>query len=124
TAEAAAVAELDDAAFIALVHERFGWRAGRFSRPGERKPYPLARTLAERTTAPRCVLVGNAAQTVHPIGAQGFNLGLRDALTLSALLREAQARGADPGDAGLLARHVELRAPDRAATTSFSDDLV
>ena len=124
TADAACVAALDDAAFVAFVHERFGWRAGRFSRPGKRKPYPLARMLAARTTAPRCVLVGNAAQTVHPVGAQGFNLGLRDALTLSALLREAQASDVDPGDAGLLASHVELRAPDRAATTSFSDDLV
>ena len=122
--EAANVAALDDAAFLAFVHERFGWRAGRFSRPGRRKPYPLARMLAARTTAPRCVLVGNAAQTVHPIGAQGFNLGLRDALTLAALLREAHDAGADPGDAALLARHVELRGPDREATTSFSDDLV
>ncbi|RYD14994.1 MAG: 2-octaprenyl-6-methoxyphenyl hydroxylase [Lysobacteraceae bacterium] len=124
TAEAASVAALDEDAFIAFVHERFGWRAGRFSRPGRRRPYPLARMLAARTTAPRCVLVGNAAQTVHPIGAQGFNLGLRDALTLAELLRESHARSGDPGDASLLARHVELRAPDRAATTSFSDDLV
>lgn len=123
-AEAEHVASLDDAAFIALVHERFGWRAGRFSRPGRRKPYPLARLLAARTTAPRTVLVGNAAQTVHPIGAQGFNLGLRDALTLADLLREAVAASADPGADTLLARYVELRASDRAATTSFSDDLV
>ena len=124
TAEAAAVAALDDDAFIAFVHQRFGWRAGRFARPGQRKPYPLARLLAARTTAPRCVLVGNAAQTVHPIGAQGFNLGLRDALTLAELLREAAVAAADPGAADLLARHVERRAEDRAATTSFSDDLV
>ena len=124
TADAAGVAALDDDAFIAFVHERFGWRAGRFSRPGKRKPYPLARMLAARTTAQRTVLVGNAAQTVHPIGAQGFNLGLRDALTLSELLREAVAAHADPGDAALLARHVERRVEDRAATTSFSDDLV
>jgi 2-octaprenyl-6-methoxyphenol hydroxylase len=123
-ADAAGVAALDDAAFLAFVHERFGWRAGRFSRPGARKPYPLARLLAERTTAPRTVLVGNAAQTVHPIGAQGFNLGLRDALTLAELLREAAAGGGDPGAAALLARHVERRAPDRAATTAFSDELV
>jgi 2-octaprenyl-6-methoxyphenol hydroxylase len=122
--EAARVAALDDDAFIAFVHERFGWRAGRLSRPGRRKPYPLARALAERTTAARSVLVGNAAQTVHPLGAQGFNLGLRDALTLAELLREAASRGADPGDASLLARHVERRAEDRAATTAFSDDLV
>lgn len=124
TADAASVAALDDGAFVAFVHQRFGWRAGRFSRPGKRKPYPLARMLAARTTGRRLVLVGNAAQTVHPIGAQGFNLGLRDALTLSALLREARAGGTDPGDAGLLARHVDLREPDRSATTSFSDDLV
>jgi 2-octaprenyl-6-methoxyphenol hydroxylase len=122
--DAARIAALDDAAFIAFVHERFGWRAGRFSRPGRRKPYPLTRVLAERTTAPRCVLVGNAAQTVHPLGAQGFNLGLRDALTLSELLRDAHSTHADPGGADLLERHVERRAQDRAATTAFSDELV
>ena len=123
-ADAADIAALDDEAFIALVHDRFGYRAGRLSRPGKRKPYPLARVLAERTTASRAVLVGNAAQTVHPIGAQGFNLGLRDALTLAELLREAQATDADPGGAELLAQYAERRAPDRAATTAFSDDLV
>ncbi|HEY0180308.1 MAG TPA: 2-octaprenyl-6-methoxyphenyl hydroxylase [Dokdonella sp.] len=122
--QAAEVAALDDDAFLALVHERFGWRAGRFSRPGRRRPYPLARTLAARTTAPRAVLVGNAAQTVHPIGAQGFNLGLRDALTLAELLREAAAARADPCGADLLARYAERRRADRDATTAFSDDLV
>lgn len=123
-ADAARVAALDDEGFLALAQERFGWRAGRFSRPGARKPYPLARLIAERTTAPRTVLVGNAAQTVHPLGAQGFNLGLRDALTLAELLREAKMAQADPGSAALLARHVERRAGDRHATTAFSDDLV
>ncbi|HEY0230697.1 MAG TPA: 2-octaprenyl-6-methoxyphenyl hydroxylase [Dokdonella sp.] len=118
------VAALDDDAFIALVHERFGWRAGRFSRPGRRKPYPLSRLIAERTTAARAVLVGNAAQTVHPIGAQGFNLGLRDALTLAELLREACATDGDPGSTQLLSRYVERRAEDRAATTAFGDELV
>lgn len=124
TSDAARVAALDDDAFLDVVHERFGWRAGRFSRPGRRKPYPLARLLAARTTASRLVLVGNAAQTVHPLGAQGFNLGLRDALTLAELLREAQTTASDPGAPERLARHVERRAADRAATTSFSDDLV
>lgn len=122
--DAARVATLGDEAFLAFVHERFGWRAGRFSRPGRRRPYPLARLAAARTTAPRAVLVGNAAQTVHPLGAQGFNLGLRDALTLAELLRAAQAAGGDPGAAELLTHYVERRAEDRAATTAFSDDLV
>ena len=59
-----------------------------FSRPGRREPYPLARGSGLRPIAPRSVIVGNAAQTLHPIGAQGFNLGLRDALTLADLLVE------------------------------------
>ena len=118
------VALLDDAAFLALVHERFGYRVGRLSRPGKRKPYPLARVLANALTAPRTVLIGNAAQTVHPLGAQGFNLGLRDALSLAELLVVARQQNADPGNADLLARYVERRTPDRDATTSFSDDLV
>lgn len=118
------VEALEDAAFIALVHERFGYRVGRLSRPGKRKPYPLARLLADRLTDHRTILIGNAAQTVHPLGAQGFNLGLRDALSLSELLVAAKQENADPGNSDLLARYVERRSPDREATTSFSDDLV
>lgn len=124
-AEAEEVEGLDEAGFIARVQEVFGWRAGRFTACGERSAYPMTRVLAERTTAPRAVLVGNAAQTVHPVGAQGFNLGLRDALTLAELIE--QARQADPsGDSGapeLLARHVERREPDRRRTLAFSDGL-
>lgn len=122
--DAERVAAFDDQAFLDFVHERFGYRAGRLSRPGRRKPYPLARVMAEALTGSRMVLIGNAAQTVHPLGAQGFNLGLRDALTLSELLIEADRLGSDPGDADLLARHVARRTTDRVATTSFSDELV
>ncbi len=68
------VAALDDAGFIALAQQRFGWRLGRLSRPGKRHPYAIRRVASRRLTATRAVLVGNAAQTVHPIGAQGFNL--------------------------------------------------
>ncbi len=122
--EASRVGALDDADFLAFVHARFGYRAGLFSRPGRRKPYPLARALASRTIGSRAVLVGNAAQTVHPIGAQGFNLGLRDALTLAELLRESATGGEDAGSADLLRHYEERRAADRSATTRFSDDLV
>jgi len=71
-------------------------------------------------TGPRAVLVGNAAQTVHPIGAQGFNLGLRDALTLAELVVGAP----DPGAAELLARYAARRAPDRDGTMAMSHGLV
>jgi len=66
------------------------------------------------------VLVGNAAQTVHPIGAQGFNLGLRDALTLAELV----AASADPGDTAMLAEYVRRRTADREGTMAMSHGLV
>jgi 2-octaprenyl-6-methoxyphenol hydroxylase len=118
--EADAVASMDDDAFLALAQQRFGWRLGRLSRPGRRFPYAIQRVAAERLIAPRAVVVGNAAQTVHPIGAQGFNLGLRDALTLAELIAQAN----DPGDAALLRNYAERRAEDREGTMAMSHGLV
>jgi len=118
--QAEAVAALDDDAFIALAQQRFGWTLGRLARPGKRHPYAIRRVAARQLTGPRAVLVGNAAQTVHPIGAQGFNLGLRDALTLAELV----AAAADPGAAELLQRYAVRRAPDREGTMAMSHGLV
>jgi len=119
-AQAAAVAAMDDADYLAFAQRRFGWRLGRLTRPGRRFPYAIQRVAAQRLVAPRAVLVGNAAQTIHPIGAQGFNLGLRDALTLAELV----AMAADPGDAHLLAAYAARRAPDREGTMAMSHGLV
>jgi len=118
--EATAVEAMDDEAFIALAQERFGWRLGRLSRPGKRHPYAIQRVAARSLVSTRAVLVGNAAQTVHPIGAQGFNLGLRDALTLAELLTGAN----DPGAEELLANYAARRAPDREGTMAMSHGLV
>lgn len=119
-ADAAAVAALDDAAFLARAQAAIGWRAGRLLEVGPRSAYPLARVLARELVAERVVLMGNAAQTIHPIGAQGFNLGLRDALTLAELIEHDRN---DPGSAGQLAAYVARRGPDREQTLAFSDGL-
>ena len=74
-------------------------------------------------TASRAVIVGNAAQTLHPIGAQGFNLGLRDALTLAEFARDAREHGGDVGGAALLDAYAQRRAEDREQTIGFSDGL-
>jgi 2-octaprenyl-6-methoxyphenol hydroxylase len=123
--ETDAVAAMDEVAFLARVQESFGWRAGRFLSCGTRSAYPITRVMSQALTAPRAVLIGNAAQTIHPIGAQGFNLGLRDALTLAELIEDARRgdAGFDCGDAALLARHAQRRQDDRARTVAFSDGL-
>lgn len=125
TGSAGRVAELDEAAFLDRVQRAFGWRAGRFLACGPRSAYPMTRVLANALTAPRAVVMGNAAQTIHPIGAQGFNLGLRDALTLAELLEQGRAADArsDCGDPALLARYAARRREDRERTIAFSDGL-
>ncbi|MFZ5638161.1 MAG: 2-octaprenyl-6-methoxyphenyl hydroxylase [Pseudomonadota bacterium] len=121
--EAEAVAALDDAAWLERLQRAFGWRAGRLLGTGPRSAYPMARVLAERLTAPRAAVIGNAAQTLHPIGAQGFNLGLRDALTLVECIEAGRLRGEDPGDAAVLAEYSRRRRDDRERTLAFSDGL-
>lgn len=120
--EAADIAALDEQAWLARLQAQFGWRVGRFLASGARSAYPIVQTVAKALVAERAALVGNAAQTLHPIGAQGFNLGLRDALTLAELI-EAAGPSADPGDAALLAEHARRRAEDRNATLQFSGGL-
>jgi 2-octaprenyl-6-methoxyphenol hydroxylase len=74
-------------------------------------------------TAQRTVVLGNAAHTIHPIGAQGFNLGLRDIAVLAELLADARRRGRDPGSAQLLTEYHGWRETDQAATVGWSDAL-
>ncbi len=122
--EADTVMALDDRAFAEVFQRRVGWRAGAVREVGARSAWPLRRLVATSLVAERLVLIGNAAQTIHPIGAQGFNLGLRDALSLVDVLAEARAGGtADTGDALVLSRYVERRRVDRDETLAFSDGL-
>ncbi|HVK50575.1 MAG TPA: 2-octaprenyl-6-methoxyphenyl hydroxylase [Pseudoxanthomonas sp.] len=119
TEQAEAVAALGEAAWLARLQASLGWRVGRLLASGERSAYPITRVLADAITAHRAVVLGNAAQTIHPIGAQGFNLGLRDALTLAELIEA----GSDPGADDLLRQYAQRRAEDRQRTLAFSDGL-
>ena len=124
SAQAERVAALDDEDYGELLQERFGWRVGRFGRIGRRSAYPLRKVVSQQLTAPRAVLVGNAAQSLHPIGAQGFNLGLRDALTLAEVVIAAHRDGRDIGSDEVLEQHVKRRLPDRDETLAMSHGLV
>lgn len=113
-----------DAEFLAELQQAFGWRLGRFTQVGHRTSYPLALQSASRTVAHRLALVGNAAQTLHPIAGQGFNLGIRDVMSLAETLAAAQRQQEDPGSFAVLQRYHQRREPDRAATIGVTDGLV
>ncbi len=120
-ARAAELLALGDEAFAAELLAAFGWRAGRWTRVGRRNQYPLALSRATETVAGRVVLIGNAAQALHPVAGQGFNLGLRDAATLAEMLAGAAS---DPDFTELLARFSAWRSEDRKGVTRFTDGLV
>jgi 2-octaprenyl-6-methoxyphenol hydroxylase len=114
-----------DQEFLAEVQRRFGFRLGRFLKVGRRVPYPLSLTRSVRTSAGRCVIIGNAAQSLHPVAGMGFNLGLRDVATLAELVAERiGTQDADPGSAALLAEYDAWRAADRRGVIAFTDGLV
>lgn len=130
SADADRVLAMSDADYLAALQQAFGWRAGRFTRIGARQAYALKLVRAARVTAPRVVLVGNAAQGLHPVAGQGFNLGLRDAATLAELLADAMsastraASGFDAGAPALLEAYAAGRERDREGITRFTDGLV
>jgi len=126
-AAAAVAMALEEHEFLAALQDRFGYRLGRFTRIGRRFSYPLSLTRSDRQVARRAVIIGNAAQGLHPIAGQGFNLGLRDVATLAEVVAdEIAGRGgeADPGDAALLERYTAWRMADRRTVIAFTDALV
>jgi 2-octaprenyl-6-methoxyphenol hydroxylase len=114
-----------DPQFLAEVQRRFGFRLGRLIKVGRRSAYPLSLSRAERTSAPRCAIIGNAAQGLHPVAGMGFNLGLRDVASLAELIAEHAAREAfDPGERALLVDYDAWRAADRGGVIAFTDGLI
>jgi 2-octaprenyl-6-methoxyphenol hydroxylase len=150
-ARAAEVLSFDNTTYLRELQERFGWRAGRFVRAGVRASYPLKLTRAATTVAARTVLIGNAAQALHPVAGQGFNLGLRDAAMLAEVIVRAGLGasaganadpsegtsgragdgatpglhvGADVGSPELLRQFAAWREGDRSGVVRFTDGLV
>lgn len=125
---ARSVMELSDALFTDALQQTFGFRLGSFSRVGQRAVYPLALTRSNGLIARRGVLVGNAAHGLHPVAAQGFNLGLRDVAALCDCLLDAMQEAlpgrADPGSAGLLESYASWRQADHSKVVRFTDGLV
>lgn len=125
--DAARITALHDEAFLDALQEAFGYRLGKLSKVGTRSVYPLSLTKALRLTATRSVLVGNAAHGLHPVAAQGFNLGMRDVAALCDCIADAAAAGDAAHDLGagkLLERYAEWRRRDQGRLVRLTDGIV
>ena len=124
--DAERVLALDNDAFLGELQREFGYRLGEFSRVGQRASYPLVLSKAVRLKATRSVLVGNAAHGLHPVSAQGFNLGMRDVAALCDCVADARrnSHDFDPGDEHLLDRYADWRRSDQKKLVRFTDGLV
>src|SRR3546814_16632799 len=88
----------------------FGSRLGHFQPLGGRHVFPLSMHAGPSLINDRCVAIGNAAQTLHPVAGQGLNLGLRDVAQLAHALSPWLAR-TETDSAGLLAQFARNRRP-------------
>ncbi len=122
-AETARLLQLDDAAFVAALAERLGGVLGTLSDAGPRAAFPVEGLSADTLGARRTALVGEAAHILPPIGAQGLNLGLRDAAALADCVAEALGRGADPGSGDVLRAYAGARRLDVLSRTVGIDFL-
>ncbi len=116
------VAGMDDFGFLSQLHEAFGDRVGKFLSVEKRLCFPLKLSTLKPSTAPHLAVIGNAAQTMHPVAGQGFNVGLRDACTLADIIINTpiSAMGAAP----MLERYSMQRQRDTRGGILFTDLLV
>ncbi len=128
---AEALMALGDAGFMQQAQSRFGNTLGVWQKVGKRSCYPLKLVRAKTDWRRRALILGNAAHAIHPITAQGFNLGLRDVAALAEILAEALERNSgrraedfDPGTESLLRAYSSWRASDQAETIAYTDGLV
>ena len=116
------IMQLDDETFLQQLHQHFGDRVGRFLSVGKRLTFPLKLSYLNPVTAPHLVVIGNAAQTMHPVAGQGFNVGLRDAYELTQQI--AQTAPEAWGQPAMMQSYQADRKTDTKRGLMFTDFLV
>jgi len=114
---------LPEAEFAAELRARFGGFLGTVEPVGPRWAYPLALMQAERYTARRLALLGEAAHVIHPIAGQGLNIGIRDVAALAEAIVDARRLGLDIGDDSVLERYQRWRRADAVLMAAVTDGL-
>lgn len=121
-AEAERLRGLSDEELSAAIEKQSHSILGRMTVEPGRNLFPLAIERPRSFGRDRIALVGEAAHVVPPIGAQGLNLGLRDAADIARLANDAIASGQDPGADEILKRYDRARRPDILSRT-FAIDI-
>lgn len=114
---------MDDAQFMQTIDQAMGGRLGGFVKVGARASYPLRLIRAREQIRPGCVILGNAAHSLHPIAGQGFNLSLRDVAIFSEEILSALAEQRSIGAFNTLQAYLQRREHDQQMTIQFSDKL-
>ncbi len=121
-ADAERIAALPDADFLTALYQHFGGRQGRFTAASPRKTFPLRLAYVGSEAANHVVRIGNAAQTLHPVAGQGFNIGLRDAWELATLCGDTAAD--EIGSATMLRAYARGRKLDVLGGVGFTEFLL
>lgn len=122
-AEAKALQELDEKAFLELLELRTGGLLGRLELESKRVVFPVQLMQSDRYTQSRLALIGDAAHCCHPLGGQGLNMGIRDAAALAQVLQNAALQGEDIGNLQVLKRYERWRKLENWAILCFTDIL-
>jgi 2-octaprenyl-6-methoxyphenol hydroxylase len=117
------LAALDDVALATRIEQASHSILGKLQVEPGRGMFPLTVSIAHRFADERIALVGEAAHVLPPIGAQGLNLGLRDAATIAELAVAAQRSGCDLGGADVTSRYDRMRRADIGSRTLAVDLL-
>lgn len=112
--------EAEEKEVLQALQKTFGYQLGEFSNFGQRIVYPLSQVLAKKIISKNIILVGNAAQSMHPVAGQGFNLALRDIACLVYLLKQYEQ---DIASNTFLKNYKNLRSKDRERVALFTDSL-
>jgi len=125
--EATQLLAMDDEQFIAALEKAAGEatinQIGAITTTSRRASFPLELTISKTFSKPRLALLGNAAHTVHPVGGQGMNLGLRDVIALVEMLDGELAHN-DPGQSIIMQGYSEKRRADVMAVAGFTESMV
>ncbi|MBD2092641.1 FAD-dependent hydroxylase [Microcoleus sp. FACHB-1515] len=122
-AEAQALMQIDDRAFLAELDRRYQGKLGQLTLEGNRLLFPVQLMHSDRYTQARLALIGDAAHCCHPVGGQGLNLGIRDAAALAQVILKAHDRHEDIGDLRVLHRYERWRKLENLVILGFTDLL-